>query len=240
VVEKLPTRLSSEPLAEVVCEVRFEAAGDTTTNLLPGIFHDKLGPFDSLNRLFALPPGIPLADEALAFRPQLQLLRENLIVQIGPRSVSVNNVPPYRGWKAFCEYVQKVFNVLSEQTFITGYSWLSLKYVDILQLDSSPRLSWLNASIVLANRKIESENHVVRAEFRDGKWLTVVQVVGAVKRQGDERTGLLVDVDVIYQDQLADFRGQFPGLLGELHQRNKAEFFGLLTPETLRRLGPEY
>ena len=53
--KKLPTRLASEPIVEVVSEVRFDAAGDAAVNLLPGILHAQLGPFDQQGRTFPVP-----------------------------------------------------------------------------------------------------------------------------------------------------------------------------------------
>ena len=89
--KKLPTRLASEPIVEVVSEVRFTAEGDAAVNLLPGILHAQLGPFDQQGRTFPVPfPAEMLAaDPSLAFRPQVFMSKDNRIIQVGPRVASV-------------------------------------------------------------------------------------------------------------------------------------------------------
>jgi uncharacterized protein (TIGR04255 family) len=237
---KLPTRLSTEPLVEVICETRFDAASDSAVNLLPGILHEALGPFEHQHRLISLPPQMLAVDAAFAVQPQIRLSQKNLAIQIGARTVSVLYQPPYPGWSDFSAYVQRVFDVVCKQSFITGFNWLSLKYIDLLQIGASPRISWLNAENSLGGRRLDAEPQSMRVEYVEPPWTTVTQIVCPAQRVDSQEDGLLVDVDVIYRRPFDDFRNQYRDVLRELHQRNKAQFFSLLTDETLAKLGPEY
>lgn len=244
--KKLPTRLASEPIVEVVSEVRFDAAGDAAVNLLPGILHEKFGPFDQQGRTFpvALPSEMLASDPSLAFRPQVAMAKENRVIQVGARAVSVALRAPYPGWTAFSAFICEVFDVVCAQSFITKFDWLSLKYLDVISFDGeAPRLGWLNADFALAGTKIDQQPSALRVEYLEGPVTTVVQVSSPVQTQqpGEvARTGVLLDVDTIHREAFSDFPGQYREVLEELHGRNKEQFFSLLTDETKKRLGPEY
>jgi len=244
--KRLPTRLASEPIIEVVSEVRFDADGDAAVNLLPGILHEKFGPFDQQGRTFpvAFPPELFASDPSLAFRPQVAMSKDNKIIQVGPKTVSVALRAPYPGWTNFNEFVCRVFDVVCGQSFINSFDWISLKYIDVISFeDNSPTLAWLNAEIVLGGNKIDEHSSALRVEHLEGPVTTVIQVTSPVQTQQHEqptRTGVLLDVDTIHREQFSDFPSQYRSVLNQLHDRNKQQFFSLLSEETKERLGPEY
>ena len=244
--KKLPTRLASEPIVEVVSEVRFTAEGDAAVNLLPGILHAQLGPFDQQGRTFPVPfPAEMLAaDPSLAFRPQVFMSKDNRIIQVGPKVASVALRAPYPGWTEFSAFICEVFDIVCAQSFIKSFDWLSLKYLDVISFESeSPTLGWLNADLSLGGSEIDQQPSAMRVEFVDGPVTTVVQITSPVQAHQvgqPDRTGLLLDVDTIHREQFQDFSDRYREVLEQLHQRNKKQFFSLLTDETERRLEPEY
>lgn len=244
--KQLPTRLASEPIVEVVSEVRFDAAGDAAVNLLPGILHEEFGPFDQQGRTFpvAFPPELLISDPSLAFRPQVAMSKGSRIIQIGPKVVSVALRAPYPGWAKFSAFVCQVFDVVCSQSFISTFDWVSLKYIDVISFEGdSPKLGWLNADVVLGGNRIDEQPSALRVEYVEGPLVTVVQVTSPVQAQQPgqpARTGVLLDVDTIHREQFSDFSGQYRAVLDQLHDRNKRQFFSLLSEETEKRLGPEY
>lgn len=244
--KQLPTRLASEPIVEVVSEVRFDAVGDAAVNLLPGILHEKFGPFDQQGRTFpvAFPPELLVSDPSLAFRPQVAMSKDNRIIQIGPKVVSVALRAPYPGWTEFSAFVCQVFDVVCGQSFINTFDWVSLKYVDVISFEGdSPKLGWLNADVALGGNRIDEQPSALRVEYVEGPITTVVQVTSPVQAQQSGqpmRTGVLLDVDTIHREQFSDFSGRYRATLEQLHDRNKRQFFSLLSEETEKRLGPEY
>lgn len=244
--KKLPTRLASEPIVEVVSEVRFDAAGDAAVNLLPGILHAQLGPFDQQGRTFPVPfPAEMLAaDPSLAFRPQVAMSKDNRIIQVGPRVVSVALRAPYPGWTEFSTFIRQVFDIVCAQSFIHSFEWLSLKYLDVIAFEGEyPTLGWLDVNLSLGGSRIDQQPSAMRVEQVDGPLTTVVQITSPVQAHQagqPDKTGLLLDVDTIHREQFADFPNQYREVLNQLHQRNKQQFFSLLTDEIERRLEPEY
>lgn len=244
--KKLPTRLASEPIVEVVSEVRFAAEGDAAVNLLPGILHAQFGPFDQQGRIFpvSFPAEMLAADPSLAFRAQVAMSKGNRIIQVGPRVVSVALRAPYPGWSEFCAFICQVFDVVCAQSFIHSFEWLSLKYLDVIAFEGeSPTLGWLDVDLSLCGSRIDRQPNAMRVEQVDGPVTTVVQITLPVQaHQADQpdKTGLLLDVDTIHREQFADFPNQYREVLNQLHQRNKQQFFSLLTDETEGRLEPDY
>lgn len=242
----LPTRLASEPIVEVVSEVRFDATGDAAVNLLPGIFHEKFGPFDQQGRTFpvAFPQELLVSDPSLAFRPQVAMSKDNRIIQVGSKVVSVALRAPYPGWTDFSAFVCQVFDVVCGQSFINTFDWVSLKYIDVISFEgNSPKLGWLDAEVILGGNRIDEQPSALRVEYVEGSVTTVVQVTSPVQTQQPGqpvRTGVLLDVDTIHREQFSDFSGQYRSVLDQLHDRNKRQFFSLLSKETEERLGPEY
>lgn len=242
---RLPTRLVSEPIIEAVSEVRFDAAGEAAVNLLPGIFHEKFGPFDQQGRVFpVLPSEIMSSDPSLAFRPQVAMAKGNRIIQVGAKVVSVAVRAPYPGWKEFSAFIRQVYDVVCAQSFITTYDWLSLKYVDMVTFDGeTPSLSWLNAEVELGGTRVEEQPVSLRVESVEGPVTTVVNIGSPVQTQQldrSARTGVLLDVDTIHREPFAEFASQYSDVLEKLHDRNKQQFFSLLSESTRDRLGPEY
>ena len=185
-----------------------------------------------------------MSDPSLAFRPQVAMSKDNRIIQVGPKVVSVALRAPYPGWTDFSAFVCQVFDVVCRQSFINTFDWLSLKYVDVVSFEgSSPRLDWLNADVALGGNRIDEQPSALRVEYVEGPVTTVVQVTSPVQAQQlgqPARTGLLLDVDTIHREPFSDFAGQYRAVLEQLHDRNKRHFFSLLSKETEQRLGPEY
>ncbi len=243
---RLPTRLASEPIVEVVSEVRFNASRDAAVNLLPGILHSKFGPFDQQGRTLpmALPPELIQADASLLFRPHVAMFLGNKVIQVGPRVVSVALRAPYPGWTEFSNFVFEVFQVVCNQNFVTEIDWLSLKYTDLISFSGEPpRLGWLNASLTLGDSRLDDQPIAIRAEHMDGPITTVVQVSSPVtSQQADiaDSQGLLLEVDTIHRASFTNFEEDYRSVLNDLHERNKRQFFSLLSEDTKSRLGPEY
>ena len=184
------------------------------------------------------------ADPSLAFRPQVAMSKDNRIIQVGPRVVSVALRAPYPGWTEFSAFICQVFDLVCVQSFISSFDWLSLKYLDVISFeDESPTLGWLDANLSLGGSRIDQQPSAMRVEFADGPVTTVVQITSPVQAHQTgqpDKTGLLLDVDTIHREQFSDFRDRYREVLNQLHQRNKKQFFSLLTDETERRLEPDY
>ena len=238
VTDRLPTALRSEPIVDVVCEVRFETDSTDAVSLLPGMLSSALGDFDRVERspISDFPSELHLSEE-LKFQPHVRLFNGHRVVAIGPGVLAASTLPPYGGWRDFSDYALKVIRALEGRRFVGRMSRISLRYTDILAFEGAPRMEWLNAHLRIGNATTFSTFNV-RAQ-REEAGITVIHQIAGPARTIDGRVGMVVDVDTIAPAP-SDFWESLPAAFNELHAVNKRAFFELLTNETLDRLGPEY
>lgn len=234
----LPTRLVSEPIVDVICEVRFEGTKQVAVNVIPGLLFEKFGDFESIEKLALseLPEAL-IAQEAFKYQPHIRLKRDNHYISVGPNMLSASCLPPYGGWQSFKAYALDVISVLKNRKFIDGFTRVSLRYTDIISINGSHDIGLLNAEIRLGDNH---EYKAVQAKLEreeDGVYV-VTQVVGPAQ-SSDGRKGLIVDVDTIC-DAPSDFWHGHEAAFDKLHKINKRTFFEMLKPTTIAALGPEH
>lgn len=239
--DQLPTRLESEPLLEVVAEMRFEATDASAVNLLPGILSERFAQYDEVINLpvSQIPAAVSSKQEGLKYLPHLQMRHENNVIAIGPHSISVAQLAPYSGWTKFSAHALDVFKALKGRKFIGSVERISLRYADVIDLSTTPSISWLNTQVVLGGR---DSHDVVQLKVENGtESIRVVTQIVSPAFTHDGRKGLVLDVDTIH---LAPSDGNFWEKLAanfdQLHTQNKQHFFSLLTPSTLDQLKPHY
>ena len=79
-----------------------------------------------------------------------------------------------------------------------------------------------------------------RTEVRRDGLIGIVQLLAQASAVGTNKTGLAVDIDVIFSGPFPDFWAEYEQYLERIHNFEKEVFFGLLTPETLTHHEPEY
>lgn len=234
----LPTRLSSEPIVDVICEVRFEASKQSAANLIPGLLFERFSEFENIEKLaLSELPAALLTQEAFKYQPHLRLNSGNRYISVGPNMLSASCTPPYGGWRTFKMYALGVFSVLRDRKFIDSFSRISLRYTDIISIDGSADLSLLNAEVRLGNAH-EYKAVQAKLEHEEDGIHVITQVAGPAL-SSDGRRGLIVDVDTIC-DAPSDFWGMYEAVFDRLHQINKRTFFSMLKPTTVDALGPEH
>ena len=239
--DRLPTRLETEPLLEVVAEMRFESSDASAVNLLPGILSERFSQYDEVKTLpnAQIPASLASKQEALKYLPHIQLRHDNNVIAIGPHSITVAQLPPYAGWTKFSAHALEVFEELKGRKFVGSVERISLRYADIIDLGTAARTDWLNTRVEVAG--VESHD-VVQLKVENGTESVriVTQIVSPAYAQ-DGRNGVVVDVDTI---NLAPTRQSFWDELRanfeQLHDLNKTHFFSLLKPSTLEQLKPHY
>lgn len=245
---KLPIKLGKEPLIDVVFELRF-ASQMPASALLPGLLVTRLQSTDevSIDRLPAadLPAQFRDSDPMLRYVPLVVLRWKGFLINIGDRSLSITCPPPYKGWDAFKQAIVEVVSVLKEAPYILKLERQGLKYVDFLPIvDRRRQVESVNIKLALGGHELEQETFLVRMEIPDRQFVKMVQVVSsaAVTLEGEQKIGLVVDVDVICPLDISvqDYLNGLAVMLDETHQLNKETFFACLTKHTVDTLEPYY
>ena len=243
---RLPTKLSKEPLIDVVFEIRFNTSAPLS-NLLPGLLYGAIGG-TTIERLpiCDIPQQVRDLDPNLANAPLMRMPFGRFAVHIGDRSVSVGCVMPYARWDAFKEAILCVTRALVAAPFIDGVTRYSLKYVDLLPTDVTSASEAMSVQLVIAGQNITNEEFAAHASIERDGFQNLVNLISNATTQGISgqlQSGAIVDIDTIKNcagESFATFSSDLSSKLDRLHDTNKKLFFQCLKQETIEALGPSY
>jgi uncharacterized protein (TIGR04255 family) len=246
---KLPTKLGKEPLIDVVFELRFASQMPAST-LLPGLLVSQLQDSRhevSIDRLPAadLPAQFRDADPNLRYVPLVVLRWNGFMINVGDRSLAITCPRPYKGWVEFRQAIFQVVSVLKSAPYISNLERHGLKYVDFLPItELDKQIASVNLQLSLGSHQLKQETVLVRLEIPDEQFVKIVQIVSnaSVTLDGESKTGLIVDVDVIrpLNVSVGHYLDALETMLDETHRLNKETFFACLKEHTVDALEPSY
>jgi uncharacterized protein (TIGR04255 family) len=250
---QLPVKLKKEPLADAVFEIRFSST-IPGSNIIPGTLASRLRTDDlRFERLPAsdIPSRIRDIDPILRSQPLMRMhWRESFVIMIGDTTLSLACKIPYPGWKGergFKSHILQLIEHVAEGGSIQSIERYSLKYTGIIDgKDLAEQIGRFKVDLRLGEYRLKAEPFSIRVEIKDGELLHVVQLAAPASvtlSNGTTRTGSLVDIDGLCEHKTSDlkqFLHELPDRVEYLHTRDKERFFGLLTPETLAYLEPNY
>jgi uncharacterized protein (TIGR04255 family) len=243
----MPVRLKKEPLIEAVWEIRFTSTKPSAADLLPGLVFKALP--DKYPNIVRLPSaGIPAPavehDPKLRYVPKIRLEGGNQAVQVGEHVVSLSCRRPYSGWKTFSEDIRTVITIVRDTGLIDRLERFSLKYIDLIELDQPPSLGFLDLELKMGGYEIDTGPVQLRTEIKEGDLIHIIQVVSPAEAfipgESGRVSGVLLDVDSIRPMKENESWPDVDSHLDDVHSSSKKMFLGLLTPETIDNLEPEY
>jgi len=242
----IPKRLKKEPLLEALWEIMFKSEKTSVVELLPGLIYQAFpGAYPKINRLPAanMPPAVLQNDLNLRYIPTVRLEGSPYSVQIGEHVVSLSCKRPYTGWCKFKADILELSGKLKETNLLTLPERFSLKYVDVVSMDTKYSLVPLDIELKLGNRSIHDYPVQLRTEIRENGFISIIHIITPAEasiQTGEHFDGVLVDIDTICQKTEEDFWAHFPERLDKAHDYGKELFFQLLKDTTIELLEPEY
>lgn len=239
-LDQLPTRITPCPIVEAVLEIRFVT--DRDWSLLPGLLFTRIQeryPRSLELPTAKIPDDIRRADANLVYAPLTRFIGESFKVQLGPRVISLIADREYPGWTAVAEETRWLLEKVQEAGFITEGERLGMRYIDFFPTDVFPHLT---IQFQAEERAIEGfEMNFTTAFKRDGFTARLVLNNGALVRTGENvAKGTVIDLDLwLGPSDFEVFENAFERF-EQAHQLNKELFFGLLKPDFLASLSPEY
>lgn len=240
-IDRLPTRIKPCPIVEAAVEMRF-VSNEPWRNM-PGLLAPRLRgryPQDSELPLAGMPEAVRLQDPNLAFQPLVQYESPKFLFRFGPRAATLITRPnQYPGWQLFRDELHWLWSQMADAQFVREGERLGMRYVDFFKEDIFLKLI-LNISVDdKAIRGVEQTYSVV---VPDGDATArLVLANAALLRTGQEaRKGSVLDLDVWRRLTSEDFFAEARTHIERLHDINKRLFFGLLKPDFLATLNPEY
>lgn len=232
---------------EAVIEVRFETTQPDAAGVLLGVLFTNLrSTYPEIKALpaSALPAQLRQMDPSLTYRALHSLTGKEYAVLIGERVVATANTAPYTGWTKFKNETLKVFDVLKESGLVKSIERVSIKYVNLLQAPlHTDHVALTKVEMNIGEFPVHSGPFQLKVEFKREDMIAVVGLVGQASATAvgeNQKTGLVVDIDVIRQGKFEDFWIELPVLLEALHSFEKEIFFGIVSNEVLKTYEPEY
>lgn len=236
-----PKRISPCPIIEAVVEIRFES--DSPPEVIIGMLYQSFAPkFTKVDRLpiLQLPEAIRLSDPNLVFQPYYRLTSKNFAFQFGAKVITLNNSGTYVGWDIYYAKLVETITEVVKKGLIKNVLRLGIRYINFFEnIDIYKKIT---LEVKMNNTALESRQLLTRAELSRGKFNGVLQVASNANIIIDNiaKKGSIIDIDIGYNKSDNIFSTEFPQLLQESHEEEKKLFFGLLKPDFLATLNPEY
>jgi uncharacterized protein (TIGR04255 family) len=239
--KRLPVRIHPCPIVEAIFEVRF--VGQFQWTVLPGILYSNISekyPEQKVLPLQLFPEELRSRDPSFAFLPHLQFIGDQFIVQAGPRMLSLTTkTHEYPGWESVRRELDWLLKKIETAKAIKETERIGVRYIDFFPGDV---LSQLVLGIRINDRPLTEAESTVATVMRSGPLTIRLQITNAAIVKGKEtaQKGTVIDADAwfgaidasAFEDGLQPFE--------EAHGAIKETFFGLLKPEFLATLQPEY
>ncbi|MER9939026.1 TIGR04255 family protein [Mesorhizobium sp. M0011] len=248
---KLPVALHKDPIANAVFEIRFSSDVTGISDILPGLMFSKLrGRYDRVITLPAgeMPPALRAQLPNSEYQSVKSLVGKRTSINFAERSLVVELVRPYWGWKAFKELICEVLGTVRDTELVSKVERCSIRYTNVLEgTGSNSVFDALNVSGTVGDFKIKEDGFHLRVEtLLDDGILAIIQVANSAMVEIQDAishvklSGILLDVDCILSSSLDNFWQEFPDLIEMIHSGEKRVFFGMLNDKTLQAYGPKW
>jgi uncharacterized protein (TIGR04255 family) len=239
---KLPKQINPCPINQAVVEIRFDSS--LPPDAVFGVVYNALkGSYELADQLpiLQIPEAVRNNDPKMQFQPHYQLKREDFIVQIGPKviAIAVAN-QKYTSWKSYYKEIETVFNSINEIGFILNVSRVGLRYQNIFRADIWKNL---NISLKIAGSEVSDGEVFVRTLLPKDGYKVLLQTGNSLNlEENDQIVGRvsIIDIDTSIEGESLNFFENMNSILEKGHSIEKEIFFGLLNPDFLNSLNPEY
>jgi uncharacterized protein (TIGR04255 family) len=238
--ERMPTRINPCPILEAILEIRFVTREDWS--VLPGLLYNQIRdryPDKRNLPLSQIPEDIRRSNADLVYKPLLQFVGKRFMIQFGPRVVSLAVGRDYPGWGQIHNEMTWLLQKLAAATFIAESERLGMRYIDFFSGDVFPNLI---IRTFVGDRVLSGpEMTLTKVLRKDSFTARLLLSNSAFVAAGNESLpGSVIDTDVWLGPN--DFELFENGIdrFSAAHQLNKSIFFGLLKPDFLATLSPNY
>ena len=243
-MENLPKRLAKDTIMEVIFELRFTSSTNAMANILLGLLVQEFSSdYPSVERLgiSEIPAEFVEKNPKLRYAHHYKLVGANYALHIGENVVSVSCKRPYRGWDDYKAKINELLDFIKNTTLIDKPERFSLKYTNVVPTENDTSLDDFRAEVSLGEFDCSNYSLGLRAEITLDGFQNLIQLTTGVNASiagGEEIKGVVFDIDTIHMGGYKDFWKEIPDLLENCHKTEKKVFFGLLQPETIKRLEP--
>ena len=239
---ELPKKIDPCPIVEAVVEIRFESnfPKEAVFGILYNVIKTKFQAVEELP-ILQLPGNILANDPKLTFKPHYRLKKDNFILQIGPRVVSLSSVSPYSGWKVYYEELKDFIDKINSSEVISNVFRLGIRYINFFEdinIFESLELKIFKEGNPILNDKMFF--NTIHEEDKYSCDLKIQSADSVVIGGGNPQKGSIIDIDIFMDKVEIPVLNSEESLISEGHNIEKRIFFELLSPSFLETLNPQY
>ena len=241
---QIPNKITPCPILEAIVEIRFdpESPDDAIFGIIYNQFKESFPKTEKLP-ILQIPDQIRSRDPNLIYKPHYKLIKENFVVQVGPRIFSLVNIKGYSGWDKFSQEIKEVFELLSKLQVIKEIKRLGLRYVNLFENLNIYEKS--NLKLALKDEAIVEYPINLTARIPSNEFVNQLVMVNHANVAVDNVTyaGSLIDIDTNlepFPESAKTNLYEFMDIIERAHEEEKKLFFSLLEEDYLKTLNPEY
>lgn len=134
------TKYNNPPIIEALCEFKFSE--DTSWDMtIPGILFGKIQE-GFPNKEQHLIQEINVLTKDTPAKAQIRKIeiarffndKKTTLIQVGPRTLSINQLKPYDTWSTFKSHIEYAFNELSQTIEVAGLQRIGLRYINRIEI----------------------------------------------------------------------------------------------------------
>ncbi len=240
---ELPKKINPANIREAVVEVRYDS--DLPFEVLVGIFFNAL---DDTYTYTNRPLQQQLAMQGLPVNPTVSNLfyNEKLSIQLMPSSFAFTWLNQYSGWNEYQSEIVKALEQLMATGRVKKIIRIGLRYISEYPEKDLRECFKFTFSFGLPH--VESETTAFRSEFIDSGTRIILNLNNKVpffkpnpttKQLESIRTSIM-DIDVIKENLSIAGLQELVAAIEDNHSKEKKIFFGMMNPDYLASLNPEY
>jgi uncharacterized protein (TIGR04255 family) len=248
----LPKKITPERIREATVQLFFNAT--VPFEPLIGYFYAFLteAGFTYTNRPLRPKHFLPQGTQSLP--PTFEVLlasqhfffNEKIKVQLQSEgSLVFGCMTSYPGWSEYFEEIKRTVGILLEKKVVSNFHRVGIRYisefpgVDILEKTNFiAGLNGLNNGFSSGTFRVEWQQDELTFVVNLASKLPIVPLVVELEEKPNYTS--LIDIDVIWQGFEESDNKRLFEMIEHVHQKEKEQFFGLLKPDFLKTLNPEY
>jgi uncharacterized protein (TIGR04255 family) len=238
----LPKKITPCPIIEAVVEIRFSTS--VPPDAIFGIVYEGFKDFFPNKPIdlpiLQLPVQIRNSDPNLIYKPHYRFEDKNILLQIGPRTISIVNTNEYVGWAIFSPKIRECCNKMESLKVIEERTRFGLRYINFFEGQNV--FDRLNLDISIEGKKVIDDKTSINIRRKADEFDNILKLSNSTRlqRNGNVMDGSLIDIDIFCGENGTPLSNDIEAILEKAHNTEKTVFFGLLKAEFLNNLNPEY
>ncbi len=241
-MKTIPKKLGICPIEESVFEIRFST--DFPSDAVFGIIFSSVKEFFSKNALQQLPiqqipEQIRMQDPNLKYQAVHKLVKDNLSLSIGPRTIIFGNNREYIGWTNWSAFFNSILDEIENTEILSNVERIGLRYINIFNKNI---LRNTKIELCLNETQLLDETSNLRTELMDSGFIKILQIGNSVNIVSNniQKKGSIIDIDCIYNFKNEKFFDSYSELVNIAHNMEKDLFFNLLNDDFIDEMEPLY